>query len=294
MRLGAFRKLGHVSYGGGRIVLVDYQLGNQKSIYLGPTLENIHFAELDEPEVGNISAKNFGDGPVFIPSGWLIGGLKQSRMVLQDAIVDVGETVMISVVCCEQKRWGQSESVSSFNRAPATVLAQSRIPARDFRQRQQRVWASVSNIENRTSVRETNSLEQIMNEEIRSNSRFHGMSKEIYDFAISNQANGYFFENEGSLQAFEIFESVDLFAESGLGDIVGLLLDVSENVSKQKSSDDFENIISRIDLRNSRILETDDLYQLVEVHIDGFSTQALLNPQDQLVHLSGVKLPQMQ
>jgi hypothetical protein len=294
MRLGNVRKLGHVSYGGGRIVLVDYQLGNHESIYLGPTLENIKFEELEDPEVGNISAENLGDGPVFIPSGWLIGGLKQSRMVLQDAIVDVGETVMISVVCCEQKRWGQAQSVSGFNRAPATVLAQSRIPANDFRERQHRVWASVSNIENRTSVRETNSLEQIMNEEIRSNSRFHGISKEIYDFAISNQANGYFFENQGALQAFEIFESVDLFAESGLSDIAGLLLDVNENTSRQSNSDDFENIISRIDFRNSRILEAEDLYQLIEVHIDDFSTQALLNPQDQLVHLSGVKLPQMQ
>ena len=77
MRLGNVRKLGHVSYGGGRIVLVDYQLGNHESIYLGPTLENIKFEELEDPEVGNISAENLGDGPVFIPSGWLIGGLKQ-------------------------------------------------------------------------------------------------------------------------------------------------------------------------------------------------------------------------
>ena len=291
MRLGTFRQLGHLKYGSGRIVLVDYQTGAEKSIYLGPSANNVVFNELDEPEIGFISAENLGDAPLFIPSGWLINGLKQSRMVLMDSIVDVAETVMLSVVCCEKKRWGQEVSVSNFNRAPTNVLAHSRMPANDERQRQQNVWDSVAELEGRTHERETSSLPQIMQEEIRTNQKFHAIAEEIYGFGIANGANGYFFENEGELKAFEIFESVDLFAESGLGDITNLLIDVATKSSSSRSDVSFEDIVSRIDLRNSQIVEKDDLYKLVEINIENFATQALLDNQDRLVHLSGVKLP---
>ena len=130
-----------------------------------------------------------------------------------------------------------------------------------------------------------------MQEEIRTNQKFHAIAEEIYGFGIANGANGYFFENEGELKAFEIFESVDLFAESGLGDITNLLIDVATKSSSSRSDVSFEDIVSRIDLRNSQIVEKDDLYKLVEINIENFATQALLDNQDRLVHLSGVKLP---
>jgi hypothetical protein len=66
---------------------------------------------------------------------------------------------------------------------------------------------------------------------------------------------------------------------------------VKANPTSSRSDITFDEIVGRIDLRNSHLLEQDDNFRLVEMNIDNFSTQALLNSNDQLVHLSGVKLP---
>ena len=149
---------------------IDYQVP--------PSIKQLIFHEYDEgggPEIGRIEVFNPTSVAVLIPIGWVIGGdLLQVRTFDSSELVAPMSSVVANVSCVERGRWGQGNTEVDGGRAPLSVQVAGRVFVSDKRiwnidlaTRQQKVWRQVTNLENRTGTRPTNSLKQIMEEDSR-------------------------------------------------------------------------------------------------------------------------------
>jgi hypothetical protein len=177
----------------------------------------ISASELDEPQVNRIILSNNGDTDLFIPEGWLVEGIKQTRALTEDVVLGANSSFAVDCVCCEAGRWGLPQ-VSSLQRgrAPISVIAAIRstgIPdsVEDVRTRQQNVWNSVSRQETRSGTRATNSLTQIMFEDSQSpemNSRIQELRRMT---ERSRRANGVAIAVSGQPLLLDYFSDQGLF-----------------------------------------------------------------------------------
>ncbi len=131
------------------------------------------FDELERPAVQRISARNPLDTPLLIPSGWLVDGLQQARVVVDDVWLQPREVGRIQVACVERGRWSGRTSARIGGRAPATVLAAAwglnpttRQWEPKSRRTQDFVWSAVRRYEETSGPRPTSSLTQIMAEDL--------------------------------------------------------------------------------------------------------------------------------
>jgi len=68
-------------------------------------LGSLDLSEAVEPDPNLLSATNKGSEAVFLPMGFLIGGLQQSRMTAEDLVIPAGLSIEIPVMCVEVGRW---------------------------------------------------------------------------------------------------------------------------------------------------------------------------------------------
>lgn len=160
----------------GSLEMWEVSVGERQRINGFGSIENLNLVaqELDEPNINRIAITNRSDSNLFIPEGWLVSGLKQSRIITNDLIIRPSETIEIDCVCCESGRWGESlPSSFSAGRAPISIMGAIRSASRDtrpvsYKVRQQTVWSLIHERERKTGSRPTSSLIQIIEEDTKS------------------------------------------------------------------------------------------------------------------------------
>lgn len=138
-------------------------------------LDHLEFAEFEEedgPVVDWVQVHNLTNNPILIPSGWVISkDLLQERTLISAEYVEPHSATAINVSCVEKGRWEETETIRPLVRAPISVMAagfdfdsNKGMWVLDPKTRQTRVWSQIERHENRSGVRTTNSLTQIMEE----------------------------------------------------------------------------------------------------------------------------------
>ncbi len=141
-----------------------------------PAITKLKFSEHDDgdgPSVEWIEVFNPTEDPFIIPAGWIVGAdLNQVRTFNNSEHIEPRETILASVSCVEKGRWGEGKNKVDGGRAPFTVTAagwdfdwEKGLWRLNQENRQKRVWEQVHRQEERTGLRPTHSLEQIMRED---------------------------------------------------------------------------------------------------------------------------------
>ena len=134
-----------------------------------PTADALAVQELERPEVGSLRIANQGQLPLIVPEGVIFGGGWQSRVVAEDRLVMPGQERTVSVNCVERGRWNGGQLHRVDGRAPVSVIASLRgvrPTGRRAAGQQQEVWEKVSRLERHYGTRRTNSLQEIMADEL--------------------------------------------------------------------------------------------------------------------------------
>lgn len=131
------------------------------------------FRELPAAVIGVVEALNETDRDLFVPSGWIVEGLSQARVVIDDVWLEPRSAAPVGVACVERGRWSAPLSPQVGGRAPLTVRAAGWGLAPGTSRwnvnpdsRQQFVWSAVGRFERLTGPRPTSSLTQIMREDV--------------------------------------------------------------------------------------------------------------------------------
>jgi hypothetical protein len=179
--------------------------------------------ESSDPDPGTLHVANHGETPVFLPLGYLFGGLQQSRMLVEDLLIGAGEEFEIPVACVEAGRFSDRQQSRPAGRVPVSVLAAALQPERHTRNvggRQAAVWDAVTQQERRSGSRPTHSLEQVMREDLQRPTVQRQIAEEIdRRFPPTDSQVGMVIAVCGELLLLEVFESADI-GERLLGDLL--------------------------------------------------------------------------
>lgn len=189
-------------------------------------LASLDLSETIEPDPNLLSATNKGSGAVFVPMGFLIGGLQQSRMIAEDLVILAGLSIEIPVMCVEVGRFSDCEASRAAGRAPLSVMNAGSQGA-DVGRRQEKVWAAVQTHEHRSGQRPTHSLEQIMVEDRRDREAQRRIDDQVTrEFQALPHQIGLVATVGGEPIVMEMFGSPDLAREYIPDLIRGLAFDV--------------------------------------------------------------------
>lgn len=140
-------------------------------LFATPDTAGLVASELAEPRVDSLQVRvNGGRAPVLLAEGTLLRGGMQTRVVTHDVIVTAGRPLAIDATCVEAGRWSGGTTHSVGGRVPVRVIAELRGLRRpqamrhDSRDRQGRVWESVSRYEQHYGRRSTSNLDELMND----------------------------------------------------------------------------------------------------------------------------------
>ena len=83
---------------------------------------HLKVGEMPQATVPNVEVTNTGDRTVFLMSGEIIKGGKQTRVIRKDTVVEPQQKVAVAVFCVERGRWaGGKEFKGARNIAPASI-----------------------------------------------------------------------------------------------------------------------------------------------------------------------------
>lgn len=83
---------------------------------------HLKVGEMPQASVPNVEVTNAGDRTVFLMSGEIIKGGKQTRVIRKDTIVEPKQKVAVAVFCVERGRWaGGKDFKRAPNIAPASI-----------------------------------------------------------------------------------------------------------------------------------------------------------------------------
>jgi hypothetical protein len=218
----------------------------------------LNFIECEKPRIGNIIVSNQENAPVFLQEGLIIEGLRQSRMVAFDYVIQPESTQMINVFCVEQGRWSDEFDGGLIHRAPISVIAAlreqpSELTAEPFKFTQRSVWRSVARHQSRTQSLETTSLSHMVRSYQDSASYFPFVSPSSYE--PKNGQTGLVVSALGQPLLIEMFGNENLFAQHFQSIIQSVLWDLDEftcTLSSNKDVLDFLRNISTMTVENSQ------------------------------------------
>lgn len=189
-------------------------------------LQQLEFAEFEEedgPVVSWIQVHNPTDHPILIPSGWVVAkDLLQERTLISPEYIEAHTTSAINVTCVEKGRWEESAISRKVVRAPISIMAagfsfdsNKGIWVVDQKTRQDRVWKQIENYENRSGVRATNSLTQIMDEDSEKFEIQRKVSRGIRDILnVYPKQNGVLIALDGKPLLSEFFSNPEGIANT--------------------------------------------------------------------------------
>lgn len=182
-------------------------------------LDHLEFAEYEEedgPVVDWVQVHNPTNNPILIPSGWVISkDLLQERTLISAEYVEPHSTTAINVSCVEKGRWEETETIRPSVRAPISVIAagfdfdsNKGMWVLDPNTRQERVWNQIKSYENRSGVRVTNSLTQIMEEDSKTLKVQKSVMKDLHtNLSIYPKQNGVLIALGGQPLLSEFFSN---------------------------------------------------------------------------------------
>jgi len=189
-------------------------------------LGSLNVSEAIEPDPNLLLATNKGSESVFLPMGFLIGGLQQSRMIAEDLVIPIGLSIEIPVMCVEVGRFSNCEASRAAGRAPLSVM-NAGLQATDVGRNQEEVWASVRSLEHRSGRRPTHSLEQVMVEDRKNREDQRRIDEQVTrEFQALPHQIGFVATAGGEPIVMEMFGSADLAREYIPDLIRGLAFDI--------------------------------------------------------------------
>ena len=171
------------------------------------------------PQVDKIIIENVADIQLFLPEGWFVNSenLLQSRVLIQDVLVDARETGIANTACIESARWSINLNAEfASGRVPPSVLKAIRsIPSTAIRQRQRNVWDSVSKHTRYGSSSSSQSLIEILQSESSKPGR-QELLEELTELAedTSDGRNGVLVCLEGEPLILEIFQTPEVLSNN--------------------------------------------------------------------------------
>ena len=203
------------------------------------------FFECERPIISRVIALNRSNRPILIQEGFLIEGLKQSRMVTQDQVLGPGESAQISVACVESGRWGLEGIGSHFGRAPLSVIAAARRGALGptkgrERRAQEMVWSSVSLHHTTLKNSRTTSLTEVVSSYKKERRPLQS------DYKSSKGQTGVVVSALGKPLAMEVFESQEIFELQFKEIVQSFLWDVPSNTRSQTSKKEIVDFLREI------------------------------------------------
>ncbi len=85
---------------------------------------HLRVLEKDQATVSQVRMENVSDQTIFLMSGEIIKGGKQTRVIRKDTVIEARQKVTVPVFCVEQHRWhGDKRFMSSKNLAPSSINA---------------------------------------------------------------------------------------------------------------------------------------------------------------------------
>jgi hypothetical protein len=218
----------------------------------------LNFIECEKPRIGSIIVSNQENAPAFLQEGLIIEGLRQSRMVAFDYIIQPKSTEMINVFCVEEGRWSDEFDGDLIHRAPISVIAALReqpsdLRAEPFKFTQRSVWRSVARHQSRTQSLETTSLSHMVRSYQDSASYFPFVSPSSYE--PKSGQTGLVVSALGQPLLMEMFGNENLFAQHFQSIIQSVLWDLDEftcTLSSNKDVLDFLRNISTMTVENSQ------------------------------------------
>jgi hypothetical protein len=215
-------------------------------------------AEIEDeegPVVEQIEAHNPTNQPLFIPSGWIVGGkLSQLRTFDHSVVIDPFDTKNVEVSCVEQGRWEPADVPLDGGRAPLKVSASGWIFnetkglwAIDGSTRQAAIWNQIQKYEKETGVRPTHSLEQIMRED----SLQRTFPRTIQKLAgqhlrILNGQNGAVISFDGKPLFMEAFRDTNRIRSMLLQTIRGISFDIPHLRFKVTPAEKIQKFIDEV------------------------------------------------
>ncbi len=191
---------------------------------------SVTFDEVSPTRVDRIALTNSSDSDVFVPSGWIIEGLNQTRMVRSGVMVPAGERVSIDVLCVEMGRWGDFQQGRESGRAPLSVMLAAGVfgAAKGDAQgqiAQTNVWSQVRALEELHGSNNTSSLSEIMRETMTSSHNHLDVAKTLDVLALPPLTQGFAVTLGGELLLLELFSTRSSVQEVLKGTILGLLME---------------------------------------------------------------------
>jgi hypothetical protein len=206
--------------------------------------------ELPNATVPEVEVENTGDKTVFLLSGEIIAGGKQTRTIRKDTIVEPKQIVKVPVFCIEHGRWtGHREFHTSSNYLPSTLNSAIKAGAA-----QGEVWHDVAARAARIEAPSaTSSLDEILNSE-QVQEGFRQAHKDLGKFSPPDTvgiavADAY----TGRVVGIELFGRRDLFEELQDKLIEGYAADIvlarpvaDEKEAREIGEKDVQDFIARI------------------------------------------------
>lgn len=173
-------------------------------------ITDLDFKELPDADPHVIGVANSTAFPALLPSGLIIGGLNQSRMVTVSTLIPANMTVGLDVFCVEENRFGNTLSARISGRAPTSFwltrnndFGRQQIRRRTPNEDQQAVWAEIKLLSGRLQKKSERALDKLIN------TNANQASCVEFNPALWGSAQAFAVEAEGSLLMVERFPNSD-------------------------------------------------------------------------------------
>lgn len=265
-----------------------------------PLTGELKFEEFDDgdgPRVSCIQVKNHSTHDFLIPSGWIVGAeLLQVRSFNFAELVPAGQAILADVTCVEKGRWSSGVNRVDAGRAPISVITagwdfhqESRTWRINRQTRQSRVWSQVSRQENRSGIRDTNSLEQIMREDSVSDSNLANLHREIKSHLQSwEDQNGALIVFGGEPLLMEFFSNTKAFENILRETLNSLAFDLDHFRFRSVAQSHIEGFIRDSGLESMHMLSEDEWSLLMGGGNEKIDTKAILDRNKKVMNLTAI------
>jgi len=265
-----------------------------------PFNDGLKFEEYDDgdgPRVSCIEVENLLDEDFLIPSGWIVGAeLLQVRSFNNAELIPAGQSVLVDVSCVEQGRWSSGKNKVDGGRAPITIMAagwdfheESKSWQLDRHTRQSRVWSQVSRQENRSGVRGTSSLQQIMSEDSVRDSNLFRLHREIQGSLQSHeQQNGVLVAYEGEPLLMEFFSDIQASENILRETLNSLVFDLDQFQFRRTAKSHVDRFIRDSGIERLHLLSRDEWSLLMGGGNRDIDTKATLDSDQKIMHLTAI------
>jgi hypothetical protein len=265
-----------------------------------PAITKLKFSELDDgdgPSVEWIEVFNPTEDPFIIPAGWIVGAdLNQVRTFNNSEHIKPRETILASVSCVEKGRWGLGKNKVDGGRAPFTITAagwdfdwEKGLWRLNRENRQTRVWEQVHRQEERTGLRPTHSLEQIMREDALTQhipKVIQTVSEHVLK-PIQGQ-NGVLIAFEGQPLLMELFSNTNAIKKTIKQTLRAISFDIEHLEYLPTDRESVERFINEAQINKLRHLSDSDWAILLAGGTSGVETRASMDADERFLQITSM------